>query len=86
VAWIVLFTGGGYLFGNLPLVRDHLGFVLVAGLGAALVGPLAGAGLWRIVVARFRKGPPPAQLESRQATRASSAGEAADAAKASDRP
>jgi len=53
VAWIGSFTGGGYLFGNLPLVRDHLSFVLVAGLGAALVGPFLAAALWRLVGSRL---------------------------------
>src|SRR5262249_46282944 len=26
-AWVLLFVWGGYLFGNLPLVRDHFGIV-----------------------------------------------------------
>jgi membrane-associated protein len=53
VAWIGSFTGAGYLFGNLPLVRDHLGFVLVVGLIAALVGPIGVAALWRVFSGRF---------------------------------
>jgi membrane-associated protein len=41
--WVITFTGGGYLFGSLPLVRDNLTLsmllVLVASLApAALVG------------------------------------------------
>jgi membrane-associated protein len=55
IAWIGSFTGGGYLFGNLPLVREHLGFVLVVGLAAALAGPLVGATLWRVVSPRLRR-------------------------------
>jgi len=51
-AWIGLFTGGGYLFGKVPLVRDHLGIVLILGLLAALVGPLLGAALWRLLRSR----------------------------------
>lgn len=38
--WSVLLVGGGYLFGNVPLVRDHLGMVLLVGLASAF-GPLA---------------------------------------------
>jgi membrane-associated protein len=38
--WTVLLVGGGFLFGNVPLVRDHLGLVLLIGLTGAL-GPLA---------------------------------------------
>ncbi len=51
-AWIGLFTGGGYLFGKVPLVQDHLGIVLILGLLAALVGPLLGAALWRLLRSR----------------------------------
>jgi len=57
VAWIGFFTGAGYLFGNLPLVRDHLGFVLVVGLAAAFVGPIAAAALWRLFSERFSRAP-----------------------------
>lgn len=55
IAWIGSFTGAGYLFGNLPLVRDHLGMVLVVGLIAALVGPIGAAALWRLFSARFAR-------------------------------
>jgi membrane-associated protein len=40
VLWSVLLVGGGYLFGNVPLIRDHLGLVLLIGL-AGVLGPLA---------------------------------------------
>ena len=29
VAWVSLLLGGGYLFGNIPLVRDNFGFVTI---------------------------------------------------------
>ncbi len=45
--WVVLLVGGGYLFGQVPLVRDNLGIILVAGIGAVL-GPLALAAAWRL--------------------------------------
>jgi len=53
-AWIGLFTGGGYLFGKVPMVRDHLGMVLILGLIAALVGPVLAATLWRLLNGRFK--------------------------------
>ncbi len=48
VLWSVLLVGGGYLFGNVAVVRDHLGLVLMVGLGGAF-GPLALAGLVRML-------------------------------------
>jgi membrane-associated protein len=44
-AWVLLFVWGGYLFGNIPLVREHFGVVTLLIIAASLV-PLAGA-LWR---------------------------------------
>jgi membrane-associated protein len=37
--WVVSLVYGGYLFGNVPIVRDNLGIILVLGIAAAL-GPL----------------------------------------------
>lgn len=37
--WVVSLVYGGYLFGNIPIVRDNLGVILIAGIGA-VVGPL----------------------------------------------
>jgi len=54
LAWVGLFTGGGYCFGNLPLVRDHLGAVLIVGLLAALAGPVLAAATWRLLTTRVR--------------------------------
>src|SRR5689334_6437646 len=44
-AWVLVFIWGGYLFGNIPLVRQHFGLVTIAIILASLV-PLA-VGLWR---------------------------------------
>ena len=52
-AWIGIFTGAGYFLGNLPLVRDHLGAVLILGLLAALLGPVLVATTWRLVTTRL---------------------------------
>jgi membrane-associated protein len=47
VLWVVSLVGGGYLFGQVPLVRDNLGIILLVGIGAVLE-PLAVAGAWRL--------------------------------------
>ena len=44
--WVVTLVYGGYLFGNVPLIRDNLGIILFVGIGAVL-GPLLIAALWR---------------------------------------
>ena len=49
VLWSVSLVGGGYLFGNVPFVKDNLGVILLVGIGGIAVPALAGAGwkLWR---------------------------------------
>lgn len=44
--WVMLLVGGGYLFGNVPFVKDNLGIILVVGVSAAVV-PLTLAAAWR---------------------------------------
>ena len=39
-SWVLLFVWGGYLFGNIPLVKQHFGLVTIAIILASLV-PLA---------------------------------------------
>lgn len=43
-AWVLLFVGGGYLFGNIPLVKQNFGLVTLVVIAASLL-PLAIA--WR---------------------------------------
>lgn len=50
VLWVVALVAGGYFFGNIPVIRDHLNTIVLIGVGAAIV-PLALAGMWRF----FRK-------------------------------
>jgi membrane-associated protein len=47
--WAVSLVGGGYLFGNVPFVKDNLGVILLIGIGGIAVPALAGTGwkLWR---------------------------------------
>jgi membrane-associated protein len=46
--WVVLLVYGGYLFGNVPFIKENLGIILVVGISAAVV-PLALAALVRAV-------------------------------------
>jgi membrane-associated protein len=46
VAWVALLVTGGYFFGNMPFVRDHLTAIVLIGVGAAIV-PLALGGLYK---------------------------------------
>jgi membrane-associated protein len=49
--WVLSLVYGGYLFGNVPIVRDNLGIVLIVGIGAVL-GPLVLGVLLRLVRTR----------------------------------
>jgi membrane-associated protein len=51
--WVFSLVGAGYLFGNVPIVRENLGIILIVGI-AAVVGPLVLAALMRLV----RRGQP----------------------------
>ena len=44
--WVSSLVTGGYFFGNIPLVRDHLTAIVLFGVGVAVV-PLALGGLWK---------------------------------------
>jgi membrane-associated protein len=45
-AWVLLFIWGGCLFGNIPLVKQHFGYVTLVIVAVSLV-PLIGAALRR---------------------------------------
>jgi membrane-associated protein len=45
-AWVLSLVTGGYFFGNIPVVRDHLTAIVLVGVGAAVV-PLALGGLYK---------------------------------------
>lgn len=45
--WVVSLVTGGYFFGNMPFVRDHLTAIVLVGVGAAVV-PLALGGLYKV--------------------------------------
>jgi membrane-associated protein len=51
VVWVMSLVYGGFLFGNVPIIRDNLGIVLFVGLAAA-VGPLLLGAAVRLVRTR----------------------------------
>ncbi|EEO27346.1 VTT domain-containing protein [Oxalobacter paraformigenes] len=50
VVWVVGLVLGGYFFGNIPIIRDHLNTIVLLGVGAAII-PIILGGLWKL----FRK-------------------------------
>ena len=44
--WVVSLVTGGYFFGNIPVVREHLTAIVLFGVGIAVV-PMALGGLWK---------------------------------------
>ena len=46
-AWVLSLVTGGYFFGNIPVVRDHLTAIVLVGVGAAVV-PLALGGIYKV--------------------------------------
>ena len=44
--WVITLVTGGYFFGNIPVVRDHLTAIVLIGVGAAIV-PIALGGIWK---------------------------------------
>lgn len=47
ILWVSALTIGGYLFGNIPFIRDHLNAIVLVGVGAAAI-PVVLGGLWKI--------------------------------------
>lgn len=45
--WICGLMVAGYLFGNIPIIRDHLSTILLIGVSAAMIPILLGA-LWQV--------------------------------------
>jgi membrane-associated protein len=45
--WVVLLVSGGFFFGNIPFVRDHLTAIVMVGAGAAIF-PVAFGGVWKL--------------------------------------
>jgi len=54
--WVIGLVTGGYFFGNIPMIRDHLNTIVLVGVGAAVL-PLVLSGLWKFCMRTFRKKP-----------------------------
>jgi membrane-associated protein len=48
VLWVGSLVAAGYFFGNIPMVKERLNLIVLAGLGAA-IAPLLLAGLWKVL-------------------------------------
>jgi membrane-associated protein len=46
--WVVGLVAGGYFFGNIPVIRDHLNTIVLLGVGAAVI-PLMLGGVWKLL-------------------------------------
>jgi len=54
--WVVLLVGGGYVFGNLPIVKQYLNVIVLVGISAAVV-PIALGALWKMFTRGRRRVP-----------------------------
>lgn len=54
VLWVAALVVGGYTFGNIPFIRDHLNAIVLVGVGAAVI-PVVLGGLWKIFKRLSRK-------------------------------
>ena len=52
--WVIGLVAGGYFFGNIPIIRDHLNAIVLLGVGAAVV-PVAIGGAWKFLRSMRRK-------------------------------
>jgi membrane-associated protein len=46
LGWVISLVLGGYFFGNIPIIRDHLNTIVILGVGAAIL-PIALGGIWK---------------------------------------
>jgi len=52
VLWVLVCVLAGYFFGNIPIVKNHLGAITIAGLGLVIVAVLLKKGWQRFAVAK----------------------------------
>jgi membrane-associated protein len=45
--WVLTIVLSGYFFGNIPFIRDHLNFIVLIGVGAAVIPVVLGT-LWKL--------------------------------------
>ncbi|MEO8136985.1 MAG: VTT domain-containing protein [Betaproteobacteria bacterium] len=53
--WVVTLVGGGYYFGNVPVIHDHMTAIVLFGVIVG-VGSLAAGSVWRYFKARRSRG------------------------------
>lgn len=49
VIWAVSIVGAGYLFGNIPFIKNNLSLILILGIVAAVAGPVIVGSLWHYI-------------------------------------
>jgi membrane-associated protein len=49
--WVITLVSGGYFFGTIPFVRDHMSAIVLLGVTAG-VGSLVVNGAWRFFISR----------------------------------
>lgn len=47
ILWVICLLGSGYLFGHIPLVKEHLNTIVLIGLVFAII-PVIGVAFWHI--------------------------------------
>ena len=49
VLWAFLLIGAGYLFGNIPFIKNNLSIILILGMIAAVSGPILVGAVWKLL-------------------------------------
>ena len=52
IVWAVSIVGAGYLFGNIPFIKNNLSMILLLGIIAAICGPLLVGAVWQFLQKR----------------------------------
>ena len=52
IVWAVSIVGAGYLFGNIPFIKNNLSMILLLGIVAAISGPLIVGAVWQFLQKR----------------------------------
>lgn len=52
VLWAVSIVGAGYLFGNIPFIKNNLSLILILGIVAAISGPIFVGAVWQYLQKR----------------------------------
>ena len=52
ILWAVSIVGAGYLFGNIPFIKNNLSLILLLGIIAAISGPVLVGMVWKFIQKR----------------------------------